>query len=417
MIEKRMISRSTPALLLAMIGCGALSAFAHGDRIITHLVDGTGSDNTGYRTKIDIVNLGPYQEDTSLSLGNTKIYFYQDNGQPWSISTNLGTGSQFAINLHSAATLRIETSAQGSLTGGYAIIRSLEQTTAYPEDYEIGVTAYYEVLTAGKVVDTVSIPVGQPTVSCVFPVENKVADNLLTGLAVLNLAGVPNTVTLQLVGENGKNQGVAIEVSLDATAGANNHLKRAVFLNQLFPGTDTFKGSVYCSATGPVSMLVLLQSQISLQSGVILQYATLVPSYLDALRRNTFMYLPQGFPLDADIPVVDYMGNTGDQTPWDLLYEVSPSKRLTVQSGASFAPIGDAKDDTYFDKTITLEYLRGLSYNQNPIEVGGVYLGYAFAVKTGLGHYAKIRIADKIQVNFQDGTSAQDLALEIYVFK
>ena len=416
MIETGRTCRWIPATLLAIIVCGAVPAFAHGERIITHLVDGMNADGTGYRTKIDIVNLGPYREDGSLSLGNTRIYFYQANGLPWSISTNLGTGSQFAINLHSAATLRIETSAQGPLTGGHAIIRSFEQTTAYPEDYEIGVTAYYEVYTGGKVVDAVSIPIGQPTVSCIFPVQNDRAQDLLTGLAVLNLAGVPNTLRLQLVGENGKNQGAAVEVPLDAVAGANSQMKRAFFLYQLFPGTDTFKGSVYCSATGPVSILALLQSQISLQSGTMLQYATLVPSYLDALRRNTFMYLPQGFPLDADIPVVDYMNNTGDQTPWDLLYEASPSRRLTVQSGASFAPIG-AKDDSYFDQTITLEYLRGLSYNQNPIDVGSMHLGYAFAVKTGLGHYAKIRIADKIQVNFQDGTSAQDLALEIYVFK
>jgi hypothetical protein len=415
MIERGGTYRSIPATLLAMILCGTVPAFARGDRIITHLVNGIGPDGTGYRTKIDIVNLGPYQEDGSLSLANTKIYFYQDNGLPWNIATNLGTGSQFAINLRSAATMRIETSAQGAVAGGYAIIRSIEQTTAYPEDYEIGVTAYYEVFTAGKVVDAVSIPIGQPTVSCIFPVENKAADNLLTGLAVLNLAEMPNTVTLQLVGENGKKQGAAAKMFLQGTAGAQSQLKRAVFLNQLFPGTETFKGSVYCSATGPVSILALLQSQVSLQSGTMLQYATLVPSYLDALRRNTFMYLPQGFPLDADIPVVDYMNNTGDPTPWDLLYEASPTRRLTVQSGASFAPIG-VKDDSDFDR-ITLEYLRGLSYDQNPIDVGSVRLGYTFAVRTSLGHYSKIRITDRIQVSFQSGTSAQDLALEIYVYK
>jgi hypothetical protein len=416
MSERGRTCRWIPATLLAIIACGAIPAYAHGDRIITHLVDGIGSDGTGYRTKIDIVNLGPYKQDDSLDLKNTKIYFYQENGLPWTLSTNLGTGSQFPINLHSAATIRVETSAKGSFASGYAVIRSMEQTTAYPEDYDIGVTAYYEVYKTGKVVDAVSIPLGQPTVSWIFPVENKLGENLLTGLAVLNLAGVPNTLRLQLVGENGKDQGAAVEVPLDAVAGANSHLKRAFFLYELFPGTDTFKGSVYCSATGPVSILALLQSQIIFQGGNMLQYSTLVPSYLDALRRNTFMYLRQGFPLDADIPVVDYMNNTGDKTPWDLLYEASPTRRLTVQSGASFAPIG-VKDDSYFDQTMTLEFLRGLSYNQDPINVGSVVLGYAFAVKTGLGHYAKIRITDKIQVNFQDGTSAQDLAFEIYVFK
>jgi hypothetical protein len=417
MIVTGMTCRWIPATLLALIVCGTIPAFAHGDRIITHLVDGIGSDGTGYRTKIDIVNLGPYQADDSMSLGNTKIYFYQENGLPWSITTNLGTNSQFPINLHSAATMRISTSATGTVAAGYAVIRNLEQTTAYPEDYEIGVTAYYEVYTAGKVVDTVSIPIGQPTVSCIFPAENNLGEKLLTGLAVLNLAGVANTVSLQLVDESGKNQGNAVEMSLDAVAGPNSHLKRAAFLNQLFSGIDNFKGSVYCTATGPISVFAILQSQIFLQSGAMLQYATLVPSYLDALRRNTFMYLREGFPLDADIPVVDYMNNTDDQTPWDLLYKVSPSKQLTVRSGAAFAPIGDAENDSYFDKTITLEYLRSLSYDENPINVADLYLGYAFAIKTGLGHYAKIRVADIIWVTFQDGTASQDLAFEICVFK
>jgi hypothetical protein len=414
MIEK---SRTRiPEILLVLVFFGAIPVFGHSDRIITHLVDGLSPDGTGYRTKIDVVNLGPWRADGSLTLKNTRIYFYQENGQPWSLTTNLGAGNQFPLDLQSAATLRIETLAKGALAGGYAVVRSLEQTTAYAEDLDIGITAYYEVITAGKVVDTVSVPIGQPTVSCVFPAQNNAPENMLTGLAVLNLAEAANTLKIQLVDANGKGRGEPVNLTLDAAAGVNSRVKRALFLNQLFPGSDSFKGSVYLTASGPVSVLVLLQSQINLQTGTLLQYATLVPSYLDTLRTNTFMYLPQGFPLDADIPVVDYTNNTGDPTPWDLVY--SSSRRLTVQPGAAVAPIGmAAKDNAFFDKTLTQEYLRGLPYSQNTIDLTYVGIGYGFAVRTGLGRYVKVRVADVIRVGYPDGTVLQDLALEVYVYR
>ena len=60
MTEKDRTHRWIPAILLAIIVCGTIPAFAHGDRVITHVVEWNRPNDTGYRTKIDIVNLGPY---------------------------------------------------------------------------------------------------------------------------------------------------------------------------------------------------------------------------------------------------------------------------------------------------------------------------------------------------------------------
>jgi hypothetical protein len=129
------------------------------------------------------------------------------------------------------------------------------------------------------------------------------------------------------------------------------------------------------------------------------------------------MYLRQGLPLDADIPVSDYFGNKDDTAPWDLLYETvsTTSRRLAPKSGAQFASIGQ-KSDTQFDDEVNITYLQGLTYTSSNIDLsdGSANLasGFTFAVKTGLGRYVKIRIGEVVT-----RSTERDLALEIYVYK
>jgi hypothetical protein len=63
------------------------------------------------------------------------------------------------------------------------------------------------------------------------------------------------------------------------------------------------------TADKPVAIVALLQTPSTPPNK---QYATLTPAYIDSLRRNTAMYLREGLPLDADIPVSDYFGNDQD---------------------------------------------------------------------------------------------------------
>lgn len=417
--NKRIGTVAIAFLLLTFIQVGSL--LAHGDKVLPQVPDGVGVDGTGIRTKFDLINLGP---TTATRITKVSVLFFKQDGTPWVVATNLGTASSFPLNMGAFQTVRVETLAQSpQLTAGYVIIRNLEKTTIFAEDYEVGITAYYEVSKGGKVIDTISIPVAQPTVAFVHPVEMANAQGLLTGIAVVNLVNTSNTVEFQLYSAGTPSSADAAKGDLVKLQLQPNQ-QRAMFFNdaQLFPNLQNFKGMVlgttYDSTLGhskPVAILALLQTPTP--TGV--QFALLTPSYADALRRNTFVYLRQGYPLDADIPISDYFGNSDDQAPWDLLYITDSTdtskRRLEARQGAGFALLGTKTGDQ-FDDEITIETLRSLSYNATSIDLSNtspnLVANFTFAIKTNLGRYVKARIADIITSDVY-----RDLALEVYIYK
>jgi hypothetical protein len=234
---------------------------------------------------------------------------------------------------------------------------------------------------------------------------------------MINLSEQTNNVRLDPWGATTPSSGSATAGGRATVTLAPRQLQVG-FLHQsgYFPNLTSFKGMVLGDADGPVAVLALLQSPTP--GGV--QYATMVPAYVDALRRNTHMYLREGFPLDADLPVSDYWVEqtiNQDDIAWDVLFQTlgSGTRQLTPWSGASIAVIGQ-RTPTQFDQEVSLPYLQGLSYSTNPINLNNgsanLTAGTAFAIKTGLGRYVKLRIADVIE---RDGE--RDLALEMYTYK
>ncbi|HYK88128.1 MAG TPA: hypothetical protein VE398_05130 [Acidobacteriota bacterium] len=425
-----------PALLLMLLR--AVPVPAQGDKVLAQVADGTGGDGTQYITKLRITNLGPVQ-DTEIK--NVQVMFFLDDGTPWTIATNLGTASGFPLDLGSYQTLALNTSSAGSLKTGYAIVRNTDLQDKFAEDYQVAVTAFYEVRKGGSVIDTISVPVSQPTQSFVLPVEIDIPNNLYTGFAIVNLTNVANGVTLQLFQATTPSSAAAPSAgTTKITLGPNEH--RAVFLNQqgLFPSVSSFKGMLQGVSEKPVAILALLQTPTP--TGI--QFATMVPAHIDSLRRNANVYLREGYSLDADLGLSDYLWNQSNITasdwepdvtlPWDLLYEgqTGTQRRLTPQftasdgvhdSGARFAPIGP-KNVTDFDK-ITIQDLQALTYTANPIDMsdnspnlppttGGDVAYFTFAIKTGLGRYAKVRVVEAI--TFSNSTDI-DLVLEVFIFK
>jgi hypothetical protein len=394
-------------LLLAGGLLAAMPAHAYGDRVVPHVPDGIGGDGTAFRTKFDITNLGPLQE---TRIRNIRVLFFRQNGTPWTLATNLGNVSEINLDLGPYQTLRIETLGLSSpLTWGYAIIRNREGNSVFSEDFQVNISVFYEVLRGGRVIDTVSVSVGQPTVSWIFPAETDVGRDLLTGFAVVNLASQSNTLQLRMYEEippvSGSNAQPRETRSITLAPGE----QRAIFLNDpsLFPNLTSFKGMLKGLSTAPVSILALLQSPTP--TGV--QYATMVPSYMDALRRNAAIYLRETLPLDADLPLSDYFNNKEDRIPWDLLYEATGTLRqLTPQQGAQFAVIGTRTWEE-FDQ-ITVSFLEGLTYGSNPIGSDRFSVDFAFAIRTGLGRYAKVRIDDVVSQGDQ-----RHLVLEVYVYR
>ncbi len=397
----------------------SVPAQAQGDKVLAQVADGTSGDGTQFITKLRITNISP---DTTKEIKKLKVMFVLQNGTPWTISTNLGTASEFPLDLGSFQTLALNTSSAGTLTQGYAIVRNTDGQTDYPDDYQVAVTAFYEVRKAGSAIDTISVPVSQPTVSFVLPVEIDDPNKLYTGFAIVNLSNIANGVTLQLFQATSPSSGAAPSAGTQKIT-LNPGEQRAVFLYPtIFPSASSFKGMLQGLSEKPVAILALLQTPTP--TGV--QYATIVPAYIDSLRRNTSMYLRLGYPLDADLPVSDYFDQTNDSTPWDLVFErlTDTTRQLTPQSGAQFASIGQ-KTDVDFD-ALTIADLQTLSYSSNPIDMSdnspnlpsnvNSSLGYyAFAIKTGLGRYVKVRVIQVI--SYAAPVTDKDLVLEIFVFK
>jgi hypothetical protein len=214
-----------------------------------------------------------------------------------------------------------------------------------------------------------------------------------------------------------------------ATFTLNAGEQRARFLNEsgLFSSRSTAKGLLVGMAERPVAVVALLQTPIA--GGV--QYATLVATNRDALRTSTYVYLRQDYAVNADIPQVDYFGNVDEDVTWDVLLETQTdtARRLLPKSGATIASLGNVTNDEF--DAITLSELQAgsirvsstrtisFSYGTSAISMdngsANLALGYAFAIKTGLGRYVKVHVAEVITRSTD--TNKRDLALEMYVYR
>jgi hypothetical protein len=187
--------------ILVVLLLRATPALAHGDKVVPHVVDGSQPDGIRYRTKFDITNLSLAG---AQPLRKVTLLFFKDDGSPWTVSAkDHGAISTLPLNLSPTQTARVETTGAGSIASGFAIIRNIETTTTLPDDYEVAITVYYEVLRGDDVIETVSVPIGPPTVSWAFPVEVDKSSNLLTGLAIVNVTDAPNSVAIELYSSAG----------------------------------------------------------------------------------------------------------------------------------------------------------------------------------------------------------------------
>jgi hypothetical protein len=300
----------------------------------------------------------------------------------------------------------------GSLTEGYAVVCNLENATAFAEDYQLNISVYYEVKRLNNIIDTVAVSAGQPTIAWVLPVEIDVSKSLLTGLALVNRTNSSNAVVLHLFRASSPSSGAAVDTAT-VTLILRPNEQRTFFLTDpaAFPDLTSFKGMLLGTSEKPVTLLAMLQTS----TPTVVLYATMLPSYADALRRNSYIYLKETYPLDADQPVSDYYLNREDAAPWDLLFEQTANGRqLTPQLGAQIAVIGNLSD-SQFD-SYTIDQLQGLTYSSNAIDMAdasaNLVPGFAFGLKTGLGRYVKLRIVDVIQ---RDAT--RDLALRVFVYR
>jgi len=181
-------------------------------------------------------------------------------------------------------------------------------------------------------------------------------------------------------------------------------------------------------ADGPVAVLALLQSPTP--TGV--QYATMVPAYQDALRRDTFVYLRLGYSLDAGRCISDYWWDQNQiqgpgfepavTLPWDLLFErQSATARRLTPPGSHAIRADRAKDRRAVRSGCDAPLPAGLSYTSDTIDmsdrspnlVTGTALGNStLATRTGLGRFAKLCLSSVIT---RDADT--DLVFEVFVYR
>jgi hypothetical protein len=392
------------ALPLLFLIASTIPAFAHGDQVIPLVVDGGGL----IRTKIDITN-----PSANEIISRVKVFFYKSDGTPWNVMTNLGTSTEFLLYVGKKQTLRIETQGMSEgLISGYVIIRSYEWNPSESLDLRVSISVFYEVLDGPAVIDTVSVPMGQPTLHWMFPVEIDDLRGLYSGFAIVNLADSENTVNLQLWASyppfiTEATDAGSVQLSLDPQEQQSNFLHEKDY----FPNDMSFKGILVGTAEKPVKILSLLQTLTP--NGV--QYSTLAAQYLDAFHSEGIVYVPDTHGLDADIPQVHHV-NVDDNGSLDLEYRFISStvRKFVPQNGAEFSILGIRTASEM--NMLTLEDLQGLTYNEIWIDMsdvsGKLLKGFAFIIKTSLGHYAKVRL-EKVVIN---GTS-KDLALQIYIYR
>jgi hypothetical protein len=391
--------------LVVTLGC-ALPALAQRETVIPQIADGAGI----VRTKLDIRNLGT----APIGNGKLKLYFYRQDGTPWALATTLGTSSEFLLDVGRNQVLRFETLGQsGGAASGYAVLRNTEGNSSNLADFRTSVSVYYDVLNdSGRLVDTVSVPAGQPTLRFSVPVEGDVAKLLYSGLAIVNLASGPNTVTLKLwnafppFGSDASDGGTA-------TMALQAREQRARFLGSsgLFEDKTTFKGTLVGTAEKPVAVLGLLQTAVT--GGV--QYATLSPEYLDALHTESALFLADGMKLDADALRVPY-ATLEDFGSYDLHYQFISStvRNFVPQNGATLASLGQLTVAEF--NNLTVENLQARTYGSLPIELSDftntLNAGYSIALRTSLGRFAKVRIAQIVVTG-----PSKDLVVSVYVFR
>ncbi len=402
--------------------------FCRGDKIIPQVADGP-----GLITRFDLVNVS-----SSKTINKMRLVFYHNDGSKWTVQTNKGTVNEIQlINFLPRQTMRVETSGNGSSTvAGYAVIYDEETDNSfYSADYVLGISVYYVLSTSTGLADTVTISVPEPTALASMPMEMNTSQGISSGIAIVNWAGADNLISVTLYSENSSQYGSTKSFTLSSGQKWSGYLDNNDSTVSLFPElkTTAFKGMAEITATGPIALITLLENRG--WDGVA-RYSTLAPVDKEALRRNTHMVLLQAsddsnpyMPIDLDGFAVDYNRTVGsnytDSYPWDLEYQYNASdstvRYLQPFNGAAISTIGNKNADDF--DSISLPDLKKLSYTTTvPIDLSNartssLYIGFAFAVHTDIGNYAKARIVRIIDTVDGTHTNNKDLILEVCIYK
>jgi hypothetical protein len=206
---------------------------------LAHVANGS-YGSISFKTSFLIFNISPSPANVALAL--TK-----DDGSPFIVSIpgsgpGTGTNSSFTFTLAAGASVFLQTDGSGAGTAGAATITS---------NIPVGAAAIFTVLDSqGQFQTEAGVGDSPVLTSLTLPVD--ITGSFDTGVAFFNPGSSSMVLTFRLLDASG----VLVNSKTQPLA-SKNHL--ATFVDNIFPGTSNFRGSLAISSTGGVAATTLRQ--------------------------------------------------------------------------------------------------------------------------------------------------------------
>jgi hypothetical protein len=228
--------------LLCIVIWSSLSsaAIAQHYHSFPHLVSGG-----GWASDIYLNNQG------GQSVSDVQVSFFDDNGTPLPVSTNLGTNAAFTLTLAAGETKSIQTNSTGTTLTGYVVVR-------FPSSASIRGSEIFRYGDAVATITQVGVQLQSPFQHYSFPAEIRTSSVINTGVALANPVLGTNQnrqqdTVINLIRSDG-----TLQQSTIVRLAAGQHVAR--FLDQLFPGLDNFAGTLSISSPSLIGVLGLRQN-------------------------------------------------------------------------------------------------------------------------------------------------------------
>ncbi len=244
--------------IFLVLALGVFPAYAQRYTVFPQFATGE-----GWSTDVFLGNQG------SSSVSGIIVSFWASAGTPVSVTTNLGTGSNFNVSLSPGASQTIRVSSSGSLSVGYVVLR-------LPISAPVTATEVFRYKPGETVLAELGVPMQSPGTSFAFPAEVDSAREINTGVAFANPTydsgnAQAQTFIVNLIRADG-----TLQQTARVAVKAGEH--KPVFLNEptLFgAGLDNFSGLISVSGATRFGVLALRQDKgaygtVSTESGPVL---------------------------------------------------------------------------------------------------------------------------------------------------
>ncbi len=248
MNERRSEMRRLLVILILLIGGLSLTSFAQQPQpryaLFPEFFSGSGWICEIFFTNQDIVGLW-----------GIEIAFYDKDGLPVSVDSNLGTATSYSFNLGPGATQVIQVNPEAAYVEGYAVI-----TYPPPGGAPVRATlAFRYVDDEGDVTVEAGVPQQEYGYHYSFPVEVNSSQEIYTAVAIVNpeiYVSEDQVIIINLIGTDG-----TLLATTSMLLGPGEHFAGYLSEPQLFPGLGDTIGSISISSPFGVGVLALRQDK------------------------------------------------------------------------------------------------------------------------------------------------------------